>query len=94
LRRAIIVVKSKLSLQRKRHRQVALTLLVGNLLVLSLMTLAQGVDWGERWASILLFAVLLALAGDLGLASPGSYNGLLHAVMLAAALTIDLAPTL
>jgi PAS domain S-box-containing protein len=86
-------VKIKSAFGTKRYEQVVLALLLGNLFALLLTNIAQPVKL-ETWPSLLLFSIMLALAGDLGLSSSTSYNGLTHIIMLATLLTTDLASAL
>jgi GAF domain-containing protein/signal transduction histidine kinase len=87
-------VKSISSFSREYHKQISLALLAGSLLALLLTNIAQPVNWAGTWATILAFSVMVVLANDLALPPPIGYNGMAHVVMLAALLTVGLAPAL
>jgi len=87
-------VKSISAFARKRYEQVVLTLIIGGLFALLLTNIARPVNMRETWASLFLFAIMVALAGDLGLSTSTSYHGLTHIVMLTALLATGLASTL
>jgi GAF domain-containing protein/nitrogen-specific signal transduction histidine kinase len=73
---------------------LSLALFGGSVLVLSLVSIAQPVDWEEMWAPILLFSFLLALARDVGLTSSVNHYGVVHIVSLTALLALGLTPAL
>jgi GAF domain-containing protein/nitrogen-specific signal transduction histidine kinase len=89
-----VAVNRSASFSREHHKQISLALLAGSLLALLLTNIAQPVNWGETWGTVLVFSVMVILANDLGLSPSTGYNGMVHVVTLAALLAVGLAPAL